>query len=267
MCATCAAMRRLVTHCKKLRLPSRPHTGSQSPAQTQSLGIALQSLLQLHTSLTPSQIVCRYLYVDHMLTAVQASPQNKVATLSSESLELMASARAELQCMSKQVCQHQASFISTYHLLVTVYPGAYCVFCRLAKFSQSSVLCRLSSHGCFVCMLGLPDRGAKFAHCPSTSIDCVYDDKSSSHCDFVNIYMIFDPTFEFADSALNVTCLCIQDDDREVVARGTHDCWVVARHRNGRELYLVMEGKGEVGLAGASKLAHDFADSHFPSHF
>jgi len=120
MCATCAAMRRLVNHCKKLRLPSRPHTGSQSPAQTQSLGIALQSLLQLHTSLTPSQIVCRYLYVDHMLTAVQASPQNKVATLSSESLELMANARAELQCMSKQVCQHQASFISTYHLLVTV---------------------------------------------------------------------------------------------------------------------------------------------------
>jgi len=51
------------------------------------------------------------------------------------------------------------------------------------------------------------------------------------------------------------------------VARGTHDCWVVARHRNGRELYLVMEGKGEVGLAGASKLAHDFADSHFPSQF
>jgi len=30
---------------------------------------------------------------------------------------------------------------------------------------------------------------------------------------------------------------------------------------------LVMEGKGEVGLAGASKFAHDFADTHFPSHF
>lgn len=46
----------------------------------------------------------RYLFVDHMLTAVQASPQNKVATLSSESLELMASAKAEMQDMiSSQV--------------------------------------------------------------------------------------------------------------------------------------------------------------------
>lgn len=43
--------------------------------------------------------VSRYLFVDHMLTAVQASPQNKVATLSSESLELMASAKAEMQSM------------------------------------------------------------------------------------------------------------------------------------------------------------------------
>lgn len=41
----------------------------------------------------------RYLFVDHMLTAVQASPRNKVATLSSESLELMASAKAEMQDM------------------------------------------------------------------------------------------------------------------------------------------------------------------------
>ena len=50
--------------------------------------------------------VGRYLFVDHMLTAVQASPQNKVATLSSESLELMAGAQAELQSMmvSSQVC-------------------------------------------------------------------------------------------------------------------------------------------------------------------
>ncbi len=79
--------------------------------------------------------------------------------------------------------------------------------------------------------------------------------------------MIFDLTVEVVDSAFNVTCLCIQDDDREVVGRGTHDCWVVARHRNGRELYLVMEGKGEVGLAGASKLADDFADNHIPSQF
>lgn len=61
--------------------------------------------------------------------------------------------------------------------------------------------------------------------------------------------------------------VCVQGDDREVVTRGMHDCWVVAKHRNGRELCVVMEGKGEVGLAGASKLALDFTDSHFPSIF
>lgn len=82
--------------------------------------MAVKTLLQPYTSLTPSQYVCRYLYVDHMLTAVQASPQNKVATLSGDSLELMASARAELQCMRKQVCQHHNSFATTCHLLVTV---------------------------------------------------------------------------------------------------------------------------------------------------
>ena len=56
----------------------------------------------------------RYLYVDHMLTAVQASPQNKVATLSSESLELMASAKAEMQSMvSSQVYSSAEQFDPT----------------------------------------------------------------------------------------------------------------------------------------------------------
>ena len=58
-----------------------------------------------------------------------------------------------------------------------------------------------------------------------------------------------------------------QGADREVVVRGTHDCWVVARHRNQRELYIVMEGKGEVGLAGAAELAKHFADEHFAGLF
>lgn len=55
---------------------------------------------------TDTWCISRYLFVDHMLTAVQASPQNKVATLSSESLQLMASAKAELQGLmnSSQVC-------------------------------------------------------------------------------------------------------------------------------------------------------------------
>ena len=64
----------------------------------------------------------------------------------------------------------------------------------------------------------------------------------------------------------NVAC-ALQRDDREVIVRGRHDCWVVARHRNGRELYLVMEGKGEIGLAGAAKLASNFADNHFLALF
>ena len=59
----------------------------------------------------------------------------------------------------------------------------------------------------------------------------------------------------------------LQGDDREVIVRGTRDCWVVARHRNGRELYLVMEGKGEIGLAGAAELASSFAENHFPALF
>ena len=67
------------------------------------------------------------------------------------------------------------------------------------------------------------------------------------------------------DTNCILCCVSVQGGDREVVARGMHDCWVVAKHRNGRELCLVMEGKGEVGLAGASKLALDFTDSHFPS--
>lgn len=54
---------------------------------------------------------------------------------------------------------------------------------------------------------------------------------------------------------------------QEVVVRGMHDCWVVARHRNGRDLYLVMEGKGEIGLAGAAELAAVFSDKHFAGLF
>ena len=77
-----------------------------------------------------------------MLTAVQASPQNKVATLSAESLDLMASARAELQCMRKQVCQHQASFATTCHLLVTIC-GIECrrLLCVLSLNKVLAVTC------------------------------------------------------------------------------------------------------------------------------
>lgn len=62
-------------------------------------------------------------------------------------------------------------------------------------------------------------------------------------------------------------CLLLQGADKEVIVRGMHDCWVVARHRNGRDLYLVMEGKGEIGLAGAAELATDFADKQFAALF
>ena len=58
-----------------------------------------------------------------------------------------------------------------------------------------------------------------------------------------------------------------QESDREVIVRGTHDCWVVAKHQNGRELYIALEGKGEVGLAGAAKLAQSFTESNFAGRF
>lgn len=61
--------------------------------------------------------------------------------------------------------------------------------------------------------------------------------------------------------------LLLQSADNEVIVRGMHDCWVVARHRNERDLYLVMEGKGEIGLAGAAELATGFADTHFDALF
>ncbi len=77
-----------------------------------------------------------------MLTAIQASPQNKVATLSAESLELMGSARAELQCMRNQVCQRQASFATTCHLLVTV-RGLECrrLLCMVSLSKVLTVTC------------------------------------------------------------------------------------------------------------------------------
>jgi len=84
--------------------------------------------------------------VDHMLTAVQASPQNKVATLSAESLELMASARAELQCMRKQVCQHQASFATTCHLFASVRGlECRCLLCMLSFNKVFAVTCVVKS--------------------------------------------------------------------------------------------------------------------------
>ena len=61
--------------------------------------------------------------------------------------------------------------------------------------------------------------------------------------------------------------LLLQGADKEVAVRGMHDCWVVARHRNGRDLCLVLEGKGEIGLAGAAELATNFADKHFAALF
>lgn len=74
-------------------------------------------------------------------------------------------------------------------------------------------------------------------------------------------------TIATADQGNSYSRIVLQGADREVVVRGTHDCWVVARHRNQRELYIVMEGKGEVGLSGAAELATDFADKHFAALF
>lgn len=47
-------------------------------------------------------LACRYLFVDSVLAAVQASPTSKVATLSQESLALLLSVRTELDAAQRQ---------------------------------------------------------------------------------------------------------------------------------------------------------------------
>ena len=47
-------------------------------------------------------LACRYLFVDSILAAVQASPASKVATLSQESLALLLSVRTELDAAQRQ---------------------------------------------------------------------------------------------------------------------------------------------------------------------
>lgn len=50
-----------------------------------------------------------------------------------------------------------------------------------------------------------------------------------------------------------------------MIARGSHDCWVVSKHRNGRELHVVLEARGELGLLGAANLATQLCDKHLQS--
>lgn len=96
--------------------------------------------------------VGRYLFVDHMLAAVQASPQSKVATLSSESLELMMSAQAELQSMSSsQVCSSHTwpvtssrCCLCSHRCLATVTLAHICMFLTVIHIvgqADSSVCC------------------------------------------------------------------------------------------------------------------------------
>ena len=70
-----------------------------------------------------------------------------------------------------------------------------------------------------------------------------------------------------AVSTCGAMMLQTEGSEKEIIVRGTHDCWVVARHLNGQELYIVLEGKGEVGLAGAAKLAHSFTETNFAGRF
>ena len=53
----------------------------------------------------------------------------------------------------------------------------------------------------------------------------------------------------------------------EVTARGGHDCWVIGKHAAGRELFLVLEGRGEHDLKQASRTSQMFIDKHFQHAF
>lgn len=49
--------------------------------------------------------------------------------------------------------------------------------------------------------------------------------------------------------------------------RGGHDCWVVGRHLEGREVAVVLEGRGESNLLEAANIVQQFTDSYFMGIF
>ena len=57
----------------------------------------------------------------------------------------------------------------------------------------------------------------------------------------------------------------MQERDEEMLVKGGNDCWVAARQRGHRELYVVLEGrgKGEGGLLEAAETVRQFMQTHF----
>ena len=53
----------------------------------------------------------------------------------------------------------------------------------------------------------------------------------------------------------------------EVIARGGHDCWVIGKDAAGKELYLVLESRGEHDLKQASRTTQMFIAKNFQHAF
>ena len=53
-----------------------------------------------------------------------------------------------------------------------------------------------------------------------------------------------------------------QERDEEVLVKGGHDCWVVARQTGQQELHLVLEGRGDGGLLEAAEDTKRFMQTH-----
>ena len=49
----------------------------------------------------------------------------------------------------------------------------------------------------------------------------------------------------------------------QVVVRGAHDCWVVAKRAAARTIVVVLEGRGEDDVLGAAASADRFIEKHF----
>ena len=49
----------------------------------------------------------------------------------------------------------------------------------------------------------------------------------------------------------------------QVIVRGAHDCWVIAKRLACRSVAVVLEGRGQENLSDAAKTADRYLRSHF----
>lgn len=49
----------------------------------------------------------------------------------------------------------------------------------------------------------------------------------------------------------------------QVIVRGAHDCWVVAKRTACRSIAIVLEGRGQENLSDAAKTADRYLRLHF----